>query len=263
VHRCSTILRPQVLNRNSPGTTKATNNKGQIGSAIRSSSNHKPQTTGYLNNAYSQQTGFQNQPTGYQNGYSNGFPIQQTGLDQSQLQHQQPSFLQQQNTLQPQPTAFTNMNNPYAQQPNDFGSQFQSQQIGSPQAGTHNPWAPNQQQQSQTEVLKPTPTGSNNPFASSFNRPQFQGMQVILHRSARLLSRKQQLSSTPNLPSIHHEFYPQTQATPQKEQTRSTHVSMRCWRQEKEWIPLVTQATYGFLPSIRHLVPLSIVLVRA
>lgn len=180
----------------------------------------QPQTTGYLNNAYSQQTGFQNQPTGYQNGYSNGFPIQQTGLDQSQLQHQQPSFLQQQNTLQPQPTAFTNMNNPYAQQPNDFGSQFQSQQIGSPQAGTHNPWAPNQQQQSQTEVLKPTPTGSNNPFASSFNRPQFQGMQSNPPSLSTLAEQKTatQFNTQSSFNPIT-SFTPQTQATPQKEQT--------------------------------------------
>ena len=129
----------------------------------------QPQNTGYLNNVYSQPTGFQNQQTGFQNG----FQPQQTGFDQSQLQ-QQPQYLQQQNTIQPQQTAFDTLNNPYAQQQNGFGNQFQQQpQASSPQAGTHNPWATNQQPQADT--IKPTPTGSNNPFAT--NRPQVQQQQ--------------------------------------------------------------------------------------
>ena len=124
----------------------------------------QPQTTGYLNNAYSQPTGFQNQQTGFQNG----FQPQQTGFDQSQYQ-QHPNYLQQQPTVQPQQTAF---NNPYAQQPNDFANQFQQQQqhVSSPQAGSHNPWASSQQ--TQFDSLQPQPTGSNNPFATSFNKPQ-------------------------------------------------------------------------------------------
>jgi len=122
----------------------------------------QPQTTGYLNNAYSQ-------PTGYQNGIQ----PQQTGFDQSQYQQQQPNYLQPQLTVQPQQTAF---GNPYAQQ-NDFGSQFQQPQPQpmSPAAGSHNPWATPQQQQ--IDSLKPAPTGSNNPFASSFGRPQVQTQQ--------------------------------------------------------------------------------------
>ncbi|KAK2757664.1 hypothetical protein FQN54_004633 [Arachnomyces sp. PD_36] len=124
----------------------------------------QPMTTGFLNNQYSQATGFQQQPTGYVNGF------QPTGFDQSQFQpQQQNNFLQPQAALQPQQTPF---NNPYA---NDiFGQQqqqqqqLQPQQESFPQAGSHNPWA-NQQQQPQ-EPLKPTPTGSNNPFA----RNQFQ-----------------------------------------------------------------------------------------
>ena len=122
------------------------------------------QTTGYLNNAYSQPTGFQNQQTGFQNG----FQPQQTGFDQSQYQ-QHPNYLQQQPTVQQQQTAF---NNPYAQQPNDFANQFQQQQqhVSSPQAGSHNPWASSQQ--TQFDSLQPQPTGSNNPFATSFNKPQ-------------------------------------------------------------------------------------------
>ena len=123
------------------------------------------QTTGYLNSAYSQPTGSQNQQTGYQNG----FQPQQTGFDQSQFQ-QQPNYIQPQSTVQPQQTAFGNMNNPYGQQQSDFSNQFQQLQVSSPQAGSHNPWASNQQ--SQQDALKPAPTGSNNPFASSFNRPQ-------------------------------------------------------------------------------------------
>ena len=132
----------------------------------------QPQNTGYLNNAYSQPTGSQNQPTGYQNG----FQPQQTGFEQSQYQQQQPNFLQQQSTMQPQQTAFNTFNNPYAQQPSDFNNQFQQQQVSSLQAGSHNPWASNQQDQ--LDSLQPAATGSNNPFASSFNRPQPQQRQT-------------------------------------------------------------------------------------
>ncbi len=125
----------------------------------------QPQNTGYSNNMYSQPTGFQNQQTGVQNG----FLPQQTGFEQSQYQ-QQPNYPQQQPTLQPQQTAF---NNPYAQQPNDFGNQYQQQQqVSSPQAGSHNPWATSQQ--TQIDSLHPAPTGSNNPFASPFNTQQTQ-----------------------------------------------------------------------------------------
>lgn len=129
----------------------------------------QPHTTGYLNNAYSQPLVLQNQQTGFQNGFQH----QQTGFDQSQYQ-QQPNYLHQQSTVQPQPTSF---NIPFAQHSNDFGSHFQQQQqqqsqqqLDSPQAGSHNPWTNNQQ--SQSDTLKPAPTGSNNPFASSFNRTQ-------------------------------------------------------------------------------------------
>ena len=175
----------------------------------------QPQSTGYLNNAYSQQTGFQNQPTGYQNGFSNGLSTQPTGFDQSQMQ-QQPSFLQQQNTLQPQTTALNNMNNPYAQQPSDFASQFQSQQVSSPQAGTLNPWATNQQQQ--PEPLKPAPTGSNNPFASSLNRPQYQSMQTSPPSLTTLAEQKTatQFNTQPSYNPIAN-FTSPTPAAPQKE----------------------------------------------
>ena len=152
----------------------------------------QPQSTGYLNTAYSQPTGFQNQQTGFQNG----FQPQQTGFDQSQFQ-QQPNYLQQHNTIQPQQTAFDNLSNPYGQQQNAFGNQFgqqqpqQQQQVQSPQAGSHNPWATGFQ--SQAEVQKPMPTGSNNPFAT--NRPQVQKQQTM---PPTLSSLAEQKTATPS-----------------------------------------------------------------
>jgi epsin len=139
----------------------------------------QPQNTGFLNNAYSQPTGVQPQQTGFQNGYGGygGFQQQQqqpTGFDQFGNQQQQ--YMQPQQTLQPQQTSF-NMNNPYGQFGGfgDMGQQQQQQQQQQPmqqqdtlQPGSHNPWAANKPQDS----LMPQPTGSNNPFASSFNRPQ-------------------------------------------------------------------------------------------
>ena len=131
------------------------------------------QNTGYLNNMYTQPTGVPYQQTGYQNGadYS-AFqqPSQPTGYDQFQQQ-------QQANLLQTQQTAF-NMNNPYSQQATGFGDvglqqqQQQQQNAQNPvlQAGSNNPWSSNGLQQS-TDALKPVPTGSNNPFAASLNRP--------------------------------------------------------------------------------------------
>jgi epsin len=122
----------------------------------------QPQSTGYLNNQYAQP-----QQTGYQNGYQNGFPGQQTGYDQFGAQ----PFLAQQNTIQPQQTAFQT-NNPYGmQQPsNDMfgGQQQQPQQTLQP--GTHNPWA--SQSPQPAEPMKPLPTGSNNPFAQKTQQPQ-------------------------------------------------------------------------------------------
>ncbi|OJD25801.1 hypothetical protein ACJ73_02835 [Blastomyces percursus] len=134
----------------------------------------QPMSTGYLNNQYAQPTGFQPQQTGYTNGYTGGFPAQQPGYDQFA---QQNNILQPQATLQPQQTAF---NNPYGNdifgQPQQQPQQQQLQQDNSfLQPGTHNPWASNQQQPA--DALKPMPTGSNNPFASSFTRAQAQQVQ--------------------------------------------------------------------------------------
>jgi epsin len=100
--------------------------------------NMQQQPTGYMGNMY---TGNyqQQQPTGYQNGFSNGFQPQQTGFDPYGQQQQQP--------MPPQQTGF----NPYGHQ-NQGLSPIPTQ--------------------AQPQALKPTPTGSNNPFASSFGRPQ-------------------------------------------------------------------------------------------
>ena len=129
----------------------------------------QPQSTGFLNNAYAQPSGLQNQQTGFQNGY-NFTPYQQnqpTGLDQSQFQQPQASL------VQPQQTSF-HVNNPYSQQGNGFGAAGQQQQPAqqqepSLQPGSQNPWSSNS---TSADNIKPQPTGSNNPFAPSFNRPQ-------------------------------------------------------------------------------------------
>jgi epsin len=140
----------------------------------------QPQNTGFLNNAYSQPTGMQPQQTGFQNGYGGygGFQQQQ---QQPQQQQPQPTGFdqfgnQQQQYMQPQQTSF-NQNNPYGQFGGGYGDmgqqqqqpqQPQLQQQDTLQPGSHNPWAATKPQDS----LMPQPTGSNNPFASGFNRPQ-------------------------------------------------------------------------------------------
>ncbi|KIY00354.1 uncharacterized protein Z520_04039 [Fonsecaea multimorphosa CBS 102226] len=140
----------------------------------------QPQSTGFLNNQYSQP-----QQTGYPSGFSNGFqPAQPTGYDQF---GQQP-FLQQQNTIQPQQTAFQT-NNPYGVQPSGdlFGAQAPQQTNLQP--GTNNPWASPSPQI--PDALKPLPTGSNNPFAqkppqsspSPFARPSTQPSLGTLYES--------------------------------------------------------------------------------
>ncbi|KAJ6004307.1 hypothetical protein N7522_005952 [Penicillium canescens] len=134
----------------------------------------QPMTTGFLNNQYAQPTGFQNQPTGMNNPYANGYQ-QPSTFDQNPYGQAQNNFLQPQAALQPQQTAF-NPNNPYgggdifAQQ----SQQQQQPQENYPTAGSNNPWGGNQQQQ-QADALKPMQTGSNNPFAqrtqTQFNNP--------------------------------------------------------------------------------------------
>jgi epsin len=103
------------------------------------------QSTGYLQNVYSQPTGFLPQQAGY---------------------------------MQPQQTAtngFNNdfsSNNPYMQSQPQFVQQIGFQSTSSTQSSmSNNPYA----QQQQPEALQPMPTGSNNPFAqfgTSFNQQQ-------------------------------------------------------------------------------------------
>lgn len=181
----------------------------------------QPQNTGFLNNAYSQPTGMQAQQTGYQNGFQQQQP---TGFDQFGNQQQQ--YMQPQQTIQPQQTSF-NMNNPYGQFGGGFGEMGQQQQPLQPlqqqdtlQPGSHNPWAANKPQES----LMPQPTGSNNPFASSFNRPQPTQMQTqptlgTLHEQ----KTQTQFNNTSFNPPVSFAtqqpspFAPQQAAQPQKE----------------------------------------------
>ncbi|KAF3006432.1 hypothetical protein E8E13_001819 [Curvularia kusanoi] len=155
------------------GNNQGYQQQGQVdwfGNLMDQQPQQQPQNTGFLNNAYSQPTGMQPQQTGFQNGYggyNQGFQQQpqQTGFDQFGQQ-------QQAQYLQPQQTSF-NMSNPYSQFGGGIGQQQQQQQQpmqeqNTLQPGTHNPWAGNNHQ----EALMPQPTGSNNPFAQGFNRPQ-------------------------------------------------------------------------------------------
>lgn len=120
-----------------------------------------PQPTGYLGNAY---TGFQQpqqpQQTGWQQNFNTGFGVDAFGnplTQQQQQQQQQQQFLQQQQLAQQQQ---------FAQQQQQLQS---SQALDlAIQPGSNNPWSTNNQLQQQS--LRPTPTGSNNPFAQ--NRPQ-------------------------------------------------------------------------------------------
>lgn len=128
----------------------------------------QPLTTGYLNNQYSQPIGFQTQPTGQMNAFGNGFQMQPTGYDPSQQFGQPQNGFYQNQSLQPQQTAFNN-NNPYGTN-TMYGQVQQPQQDSYLKPGSHNPWATNNQQQG-LDALRPMPTGSNNPFASAINRP--------------------------------------------------------------------------------------------
>ncbi|KAK3902524.1 hypothetical protein C8A05DRAFT_15432 [Staphylotrichum tortipilum] len=127
----------------------------------------QPQPTGYVANAY---TGFQPQATGYPNGFSNGFGQQQPAFDPYGQQQQQQQMPMQ--GFQPQPTGY----NPYFQQHQQQQQQPQPQQFLTPQiqepglqAGSNNPWAGNNA--NSLQALKPTPTGSNNPFAQKTQPP--------------------------------------------------------------------------------------------
>lgn len=174
---------PDLLFGDAPAQPQPTgNNQGYqqqgavdwFGNLMDQNQQQQPQNTGFLNNAYAQPTGLQPQQTAFQTGYGgyNGLQQQQP----QQQQQQQPNYdafnQQQAQFMQPQQTAF-NQNNPYGQFSNGFGQQQQQQPQQQQdqsmlQPGSHNPWASNKPQES----LMPQPTGSNNPFAQGFNRPQ-------------------------------------------------------------------------------------------
>jgi len=152
----------------------------------------QPQPTGYI----SQPTGFQNQQTGYQygyqNGYQNSFGAQPTGFDPYG------SSQQQQQQFQSQQTGY----NPYGRQ---SSSSFQ-QQPPEPiiPANTNNPWATSNQ--TAVQAMKPTPTGSNNPFASSFSRPASTPAKPTLST----LQEQKTMTNFHNIPS----YTPQQSFTP-------------------------------------------------
>ncbi|KAM3417059.1 hypothetical protein BST61_g8638 [Cercospora zeina] len=145
----------------------------------------QPQATGYLNNAYSQSTGLQQQQTAFQNGYGYQQP-QQTGWEQMQQPAQQ--FLQPQNTF-----------NPWANQMNGsgFGQQQQPiQEQPTAQAGSNNPWASNNNQTQSS--IAPQPTGSNNPFASHSQRQTASPFRQPTLDTLREQQTTQQFQSRPN-----------------------------------------------------------------
>ncbi|XP_044719118.1 ENTH domain-containing protein [Hirsutella rhossiliensis] len=115
----------------------------------------------------------QPQFTGFNQGYQQGNPVDffANPIDQSQMQPQPTGYLGNAYTgfQQPQPTGFQpNYNANFGMGMDPYGQQgmqpFQPQPTG---FNPNNPWATNKPQQ---QPLKPTPTGSNNPFAQ-FNRP--------------------------------------------------------------------------------------------
>ena len=112
-----------------------------------SAQQQQQQPTGFIQNVYSEPTGFLPQQTGYMQpqqtstGFSNGFNNSNNPYVQSQPQFTQLTGFQQPSS----PVQSTMSNNPYAQQ----------------------------QQQEQPEALQPMPTGSNNPFAQ-FGAPSNQ-----------------------------------------------------------------------------------------
>ncbi|WYZ35643.1 hypothetical protein EsH8_X_000290 [Colletotrichum jinshuiense] len=157
------------------------------------------QPTGFMPNAY---TGYQQpQATGFPNGYGGGgFGMQQNiAIDPYGQQQGLQGF-------QPQPTGY----NPYAQ------SQVQSPAPQEPvaQPGSNNPWSTGSMKQ--THPMNPMQTGSNNPFASSFGRPQPQTQSSMPALSS---LPEQKTLSTFNQPQVPPNQVMNTFGTPQKELT--------------------------------------------
>lgn len=135
------------------------------------------QPTGYMGNNY---TGFpqqyqQQQQTGFPNGF-NGYGMQSQSNMDPYAQQQQQAFQAQPTGFQAQPTGFQPQQTGY----NPYAQQMQAQSPASNQSpfaqpGSNNPWATGNSQNNQSpSPMKPMQTGSNNPFAPSFGRPQTQ-----------------------------------------------------------------------------------------
>ncbi|KAF9875977.1 ENTH domain-containing protein [Colletotrichum karsti] len=157
----------------------------------------QPQATGYMPNAY---TGYQqSQATGYPNGNNFSF-LQQDPYGQQQGMQ----------GFQPQQTGY----NPYAQN--------NAPQEPVAQPGSNNPWSTGTMKQG--NPMKPMQTGSNNPFASSFGRPQQTGLNSLPEQKtlAAFTSQPQPSYSQPQ-PSFSQPSQPSQQpnafGTPQKELT--------------------------------------------
>ncbi|KAH8599657.1 ENTH domain-containing protein [Bisporella sp. PMI_857] len=135
------------------------------------------------------------QPTGFNQGYQQQPAVDWSGNPQQQQQQQQ--------QFQPQSTGY----NPYAQQ--SPGSFLQQPEPIIPQ-NTNNPWATSN---ASAMAMKPTPTGSNNPFASSFSRPSSTPAKPTLST----LAEQQTATNFNNTPSAFSPISPQQQAQPQKE----------------------------------------------
>ena len=199
----------------------------------------QPQSTGYLNNAYAQPTGFQPQQTGFQNGFNTGYQaIPQPGFDQFGQQ--------QQNYVQPQQTSF----NPWASQSNGFNSQPQQQQPiqqqSTLQPGSNNPWSTSNQTPS-NDSLRPQPTGSNNPFASSFGRPQ-PAQQQSMPTLSTLQEHKPQTQFNNNNPNFSSPIssFPIQQSTPLHKETNPQHAQLNALLATGEG-----QDTFGNVGNLR------------
>jgi epsin len=123
----------------------------------------QPQPTGFVGNTFTGYPQQYRQTTGFPNNF-NGFGAQGGDVFGQQQPQQQQQPLQ---SFQPQQTGFPQAagNHFFAQQ-----GQPSSTQSAYAQPGTNNPWST---QQSASPIAS-MPTGSNNPFASTFGRPQAQ-----------------------------------------------------------------------------------------
>jgi epsin len=114
--------------------------------------------------------GLQGLPTGYQNGfgYSGLQQTQPTGYNNPNLQNFQGTGFVTNTPYNPQTNGFGAFGQPQQQQQLQQQQPQQQQQPDTLQPGSHNPFAATQQL---GQDMKAQPAGSNNPFATSFQRP--------------------------------------------------------------------------------------------